>query len=306
MWKYRFLIFVFLLFVSCKNTYKYASKYSSRILKKNGLVFHSLNLEKYNVTYWDSGTAKPVLILIHGFGTSGKFQWFKESADLSENYRLIIVNLLYFGSTSKTPTYTVSGQVEAIEGLLEKLDIRSCNVCGTSYGGVIAAQFTVKHPEKVKKLILMDVPLKFLTEADTKNVCDSYGITDPQELYVPSDPEMFKKLISITYLKEPSKSMVQSFYKHTYQEKEEDLRKIYQTFLNENKMFADMDYHFKMPVLLIWGQQDRLVPLHVGQELKKHIGSNARLEIVPKAAHLPNLENKKIVDKLILSFLNEE
>jgi pimeloyl-ACP methyl ester carboxylesterase len=45
--------------------------------------------------------------------------------------------------------------------------------------------------------------------------------------------------------------------------------------------------------------------LHVGKELKNHIGQNARLEIVPDAAHLPNLENEKVVNKLLLSFLKE-
>jgi pimeloyl-ACP methyl ester carboxylesterase len=303
-----FLILTFIFSTSCKNTYNYADYYSGHVLKKNGLHFHVANLDKCYISYWDTETDKPPLILIHGFGTSGNFQWFKESAALSENFRLIIVNLLYFGSKPKEPTYTVKGQIEAIQGLLEKLKLDSYLLCGASYGGLIAAEIALQNPEKVKKLVLLDTPLKFLTEEDTRNVCQKNGIDNPEELFVPSTPEMFKKLMSITYLKSPKmpKSMVRSFYKNTYQNEYENLRKMYQSYLEENKVFAMKSYYFKMPVLLIWGEEDRLVPLHVGKELKNHIGQNARLETVPNAAHLPNLENEKAVNKLLLSFLKSE
>src|SRR4051812_14000594 len=104
------LICIILLSVSC-NTYKYANLYSDHEIKKSGLSFHFIRTKKYNITYWDSKTNKPVLLLIHGFGTSGKFQWFKEAKALSAHYRLIIANLLYFGSKPRKPDYTIEGQV---------------------------------------------------------------------------------------------------------------------------------------------------------------------------------------------------
>jgi pimeloyl-ACP methyl ester carboxylesterase len=302
----NFFIIIILLFTSC-SSYRFASKYASNVLQNNGLVFHVLDNKNYNLTYWDSETDKPPLLLIHGFGTSGKFQWYKESDDLSDNYRLIIVNLFYFGSEPKTPTYSVDGQAKAIEVLLRKLNINSLFICGSSYGGLVAAEFTLDNPEKVKKLVLMDTPLKYLTETDIKKVCEKYDIKDREELFVPSDPAMFKKLTSITYLKGPRlpNAMVRSFYKHTYQEEKDNLHNIYLSLLKEKEILDSKNYNFKIPVLLIWGEEDRLVPLHVARELQEHIGKNARLEIIPKAAHLPNLENEKEVNKTILSFLKD-
>jgi pimeloyl-ACP methyl ester carboxylesterase len=246
------------------------------------------------------------LVLVHGFATPGKFQWFKQVDDLSKHYRLIIVNLLYFGSMPKTSDYTIDGQVQSVKSLMEKLQISSFHLCGASYGGLVAAEFTLQYPEKVNKLILMDTPLKFLTEEDIKNTCLKYDVNNEIELFVPSDPLSFKRLMSISYVKEPKMTMpmIKSFYKQTYEKNINDLRNIYKSLKNENKTFVAKNYHFKIPVLLIWGKEDELVPLHVGQELKTHIGDNARFEIVPGAAHLPNLENKYAVNKLMISFLN--
>jgi pimeloyl-ACP methyl ester carboxylesterase len=298
--------FFTLLLISC-NSYKFADYYSGKVLKKNGLTLHTLDLEKYALTYWDSETDKPPLILIHGFGTSGKFQWYKQANDFSKHYRLIIFNLFYFGSTPKTPVYSVKEQAEAINTMLDKLNVSSCYVCGASYGGLIAAEFVIAHPEKVKKLVLIDTPLKFHTEEDIDRVCKDYKISDKEELFVPGNPSMLKKITAITYLKPPKMpmSVVRSFYKHTYREEKDNLHQVYKSLLDEKREFTAKDYHFKIPVLLIWGEKDRIVPLHVGQELKEHIGQNAKLEIVSRSSHLPNLENEKAVNKLMTSFLNE-
>lgn len=298
-------LFIVLLLSSC-NTYKFASHHTAHVLEKNGLTFHTLETEKYKITYWDSGSEKPVLILIHGFGTSGKFQWFKQASELSNRYRLVIFNMLYFGSKPKTPVYTVEGQSAAVEELLEHLHIDSYYLCGTSYGGLVAAELALKYPGRIKKLVLMDVPLKYLTEQDVKKVCEQYKIPDQEELFVPSNPGMLKKLLNITYVRKSKMPvfLIRSFYNNTYEEEKDNLRKIYESLLKENTVFNSKNYHFKMPVLLVWGESDRLVPVHVGQQLKEELGANAQLEIVPHAAHLPNLENDKTVNKLLISFLS--
>jgi pimeloyl-ACP methyl ester carboxylesterase len=304
--KMRALSYIaFLLFLFSCNTYKLANNYSSLVLKKNGLASRSIDLDKFTVHYWDSGSDKPVLILLHGFGTSGKFQWYKQSARLGDHFRLIIPDLLYFGSKAKISSYTLEYQVAAIESLLEKLQIRSCYLCGSSYGGLVAAELALKHPEQIKKLILMDTPLKYLKDEDIRNVCNENNISDPRELLVPSNPAMFKKLLGITYLKEPKMPgfMRRSFYENSYLKEENSLIKIYDELQKEKTGIALKNYAFQMPVLLIWGEKDELVPLHVAKDLNAHIGKNAKLEIIPDAAHLPNLENKKIVNNVIVDFL---
>jgi pimeloyl-ACP methyl ester carboxylesterase len=293
---------------SCSLSYKIADQKSTRVLKREHLKYHSLDAQKYNITYWDSESDKPVLLLIHGFGTSGNFQWYKEAHALSKNYRLIIVNLLYFGSTAKVPSYNITSQVDAVQLLMEKLKIHSYYLCGSSYGGLVAAELALKEGRRINKLILMDAPVKYLTHEDIDILRMKYHIDDQENLLVPKSPEALQTLMNISYKKKPKLPLfiIRQFYNNNYIPNQKHLHEVYRNILLNDEFFSKKNYHYSCPVLLIWGEEDELVPLHIGYQLQKHIGPNSNFVLVPRAAHLPNLENKNYTNKLILDFLKKD
>ena len=63
------------------------------------------------------------------------------------------------------------------------------------------------------------------------------------------------------------------------------------------------EYHFKGPVVLIWGQNDKLIPVTIGKKLALHF-KNATLHVIPNCGHLPSIESPiecaEIIRKYIL------
>jgi len=288
--------------------YNLANKHIYHIFNKNGLSYHSILLNNYTINYWDSGNEKPVLILLHGFGASTEFQWYKQVKDLSVNYRLILPNLLYFGgSTSNTPSYSIKNQVEAIQLLIDKLNVKTFDLCGVSYGGAVAAELALASQDKIKKLILVDSPVKYFNDEDIKSIAEKFKVSGLIDLLVPKSYKGLKTLLKIAFVKPPLAPafILKDMFNNMYNKQVEDKKGLLISVDNEKEFYANQNYPFQFPELLVWGEQDKLIPLHIGKQLQEHIGENARLVIIPKAAHMPILEQAKQFNKIILEFLTK-
>jgi pimeloyl-ACP methyl ester carboxylesterase len=277
-------------------------------MERSGLNFHETQLENFKIKYWDSGGDKPVLLLLQAFTAESKFTWRRQVKELSKKYRLLLPNLLYFGgSTNSSPDYSVNEQVNAIDKLIQHLNIKSLFLCGASYGGIVAMELALLKTQLVKKLILIGVPIKYLTDDDRKPVYERFNVKGKLQLLVPENHQQAKKLLQIAYKNPPGVPtfIFKSIYENLYVPQAEDRRKLLTRLEKEQHIYDFKNYQFTIPVLLIWGEGDFMVPLHVGKKLKEHIGENAKLEIIPDTAHLPNLENSVAFNKRIMEFLNE-
>ncbi len=286
--------------------YNLVNKHVYHILTKNNLVYRTAQLGNYSITYWDSESEKPVLVLLHGFGASTEFQWYKQVKELSVNYRLILPNLLYFGeSKAVTPKYSIGDQVMAMQALLDKLSIQSFNLCGVSYGGVVAAELALKNKDKVQKLILVDSPVKYFNDDDIKSACDKFKVSDLINLLCPENYKGLKPLLAIAYAKPPYAPtfILKDMFDNIYNKQVEDKKGLLREVELEKEFYSNRNYNFNFPVLLVWGEEDKLIPSRIGKQLNEHIGSNSKLVIIPNAAHMPALEQAKVFNKTILDFL---
>jgi len=297
-----------LFFFSSCSTYKIAESYTSNKLHQNKLFLKELKTGNYNITYWDSGSDKPVIILLHGFGASTQFQWYKQVDVLTDSYRVILPNLIYFGgSTVNTPISSVSEQVNAMQTLIDQLGIKTFSLAGVSYGGVIAAELALLNQDRVSKMILCDAPIKFMNEKDIQLVFEKFKVKSFNQLLVPDNYRSLKKLLGIAYLHPPRVPafMLKSVYKNMYTKQSFGQNSLLNSINTEKDFYTNRVYHYQFPVLLIWGEKDMLIPVKVGQELQEHIGGNARLEIIPQTAHMPNLEAPKAFNKTMIAFLKK-
>ena len=115
-----------------------------------------VEIDGLSVHYRDQGQGFPI-VLLHG-AASSLFTWDAWAADLSKDYRVIRYDLPGFGLTGPNATkdYSMEWHVGFLEKFLDRLNVPACYLAGNSFGGHIAADFASAHPERVKKLILVD------------------------------------------------------------------------------------------------------------------------------------------------------
>jgi len=107
------------------------------------------------IHYMEAGSG-PVVIFLHGLGGDRK-NWGPTIGPLSEKYRVIAPDQIGFGLSDKPLiNYRIGTLVDVLDRMLKELKIERASLVGNSLGGWAAAAFTLAHPEKVDRLVLVD------------------------------------------------------------------------------------------------------------------------------------------------------
>ena len=107
------------------------------------------------IHYVEAGSG-PTVVLLHGLGGSSP-NWAFNTDVLAQKFRVIVPDQIGFGRSDKPFTnYRVATYVDFLDGFLKELKIERAALVGNSMGGWIAAAYTLAHPEKVERLVLVD------------------------------------------------------------------------------------------------------------------------------------------------------
>ena len=102
-----------------------------------------------------SSKKKDILVFLHGIGASAE-RWSKVIPFFSEHFRVIVPDIIGFGHSDKpTVEYNMPFFVKFLEDFLNNLGIKKTNIGGSSFGGLVAAEFAIKNSNMVDKLILV-------------------------------------------------------------------------------------------------------------------------------------------------------
>jgi len=306
---YRFLpalIFIPFMFNSC-SIYKIADNFTSNKMKRASMVLNKEIIQGDTIEYWDNKQYdKPAVLLIHGFGATTKYQWFKQVKILKKDYRVVIPNLFHFGNSKPgSKKFKIQDQVDMLQNLLAHLEIEKYVVCGVSYGGLIAIELANQNKEKLEKLIIFDTPVKFIYETDIAVVCKTFNSENLHDIFAPSDAKGLKKLMCITtgkYSYIPANSL-REMHKAHYLSNLDDKRALITSILGEIKVYANREYEINAPTLVIWGSNDELFPPERGKMLSDYLGGNAEFYVIKNGGHMPNVIKAKQFNKLFLEFL---
>ena len=261
---------------------------------------HWANLNGLNIRYLESGKGNTKHILfIHGLGSSAD-RWGDIPKSLSANYHTISLDLPGFGESDKpiSMDYTIENFRDVVIDFMNLLTINDqTSIVGHSLGGYIASEVTMQNNINLERLILIDssgfltksTPLleKYLsvamnpTNANVRNVFEqmvSDGAKIPLKLV-----ESFIKRINLPNAKYAFKLTLENSTNT-------------QIKLDKLKLIDDI------PTLIIWGVEDRVIPLQHSELFKKSI-PNSHIEIIQDAGHAPFTEKPEQVSKLIRNFL---
>jgi pimeloyl-ACP methyl ester carboxylesterase len=288
--------------------------------RKHTNAFHRSGLEPH--TFLDGSGAhctwastslhtdeKPVLLLVHGI-TGSHAMWAKNLNALQPHFSLIVPDLIGHGASTDSWTgNSVDAQVAHLALLLDSLQVdRPVFVVGNSYGGAVAANLAEQHPHRVECLVIYDGPASDYTSAIADSVARSVGAENILELFAPDNPEEQHRLIKISFHTPPDIPRFALKQLHeAYRVRQPVFSALLADLLQREQQYATKRYMWSMPVYVIWGKEDGLIPPMVGRGIAVRNSLPAdHLIMIPDAGHVSNLEQPEAFDVQLLRILKEQ
>lgn len=240
-----------------------------------GIRSQRLHVGRARLHYRVAGDGPP-LILVHGFSASSSW-WRRNIADLAAQHRVYALDLAGFGRSWPKRHFTLQRGVEDIIAWMEAMNLPAADFCGHSMGGHLCMRLAATHPDRVRRLVLVDasgLPLNARLLPLAWRGIRSSGHTHFQ----------FAPTVVATALQAGPLILWSALRDLLADDVRESLQRI------------------TAPTLIVWGEQDVLVPLELGQAL--HLGiARSRLAIVPGAGHNVMYERPAEFNRLALDFL---
>ena len=105
------------------------------------------------------GGSGPPVVLLHGYGETGDM-WVLMAADLSRDHEVIVPDLRGLGLSSKPPGgFDKKTQAGDLAGVLAALGVGTIDLVAHDIGNMVAFQFAALHPDRVRRLVLIDAPV---------------------------------------------------------------------------------------------------------------------------------------------------
>jgi pimeloyl-ACP methyl ester carboxylesterase len=245
------------------------------------------------------GTGEPVFILLHGFA-SNLFSWRNVMNPLSKMGTVIAFDRTGFGLSDRPMAGDWSGQnpyspeyaSDLVPALMDKLGISKAMLVGNSAGGSISVLTTLRHPERVRALVLVDAAIYSGRGVPRwiKPIMKSPQINHLGPLVSRIFMSRGNQLIKLAW-HDPSKATVEVLegYRKSINIKNWD-RALWEFTLASHPInFPARLGEIQAPVLVIAGDDDRIVPTNESIKLS-HDLSNSRLVIIPQCGHVPQEE----------------
>jgi len=252
--------------------------------------------------YWtEQGTGEP-LLLIMGLGATHVW-WHRLTPILSSRFRTILFDNRGVGESDMPPgPYDMAAMADDAMAVLDAAKVDSAHVFGASMGGMIAQEVVLRHPQRVRSLILG---------------CTACGGRD----VVPAAREVREMLTARGNLtrEESARNMVPyTFDAGTPRERiDEDIAVRLAANVPNDGYFAQLEAirswtgtlsrlpAITTPTLVIHGETDALVPPENGRIIARAI-PNAQLVMLPHASHIFYTDQLEASADAILSFLGQQ
>lgn len=260
------------------------------------------------VHYNDAGEGAETVVMLHGSGP-GASGWanFSRNVDAFVNagYRVVLLDCP--GWSKSDPIVCTGSRSElnarALKGLLDGLGLDRVHIIGNSMGGHSAVAFALANPARVGKLVMMGggtggpslfqpMPLE--------------GIKLLQGVYRQPTLENLKKMMDV-FMFDSSKltdELIQARLDNMLARRDH-LENFIKSFAANPKQFPDVGPRLgeiAAPALIIWGRDDRFVPLDVGLRLLWGM-QNAELHVFNRCGHWAQWEHADKFNRMVLDFL---
>lgn len=269
-----------------------------------------MSLSGMQVHLRDEGPKDDALPIILLHGTSASLHtWNGWTEVLAKHHRVIRFDMQGFGLTGPHPKdqYRIENFAESLIKLMDKMGIDNAIVAGNSLGGYVAWSAAVLYPQRIAKLILVDssgypfesqsVPIAF--RIYSSSVLKSlFGKIMPRSLVRSSLENVYGNP------KQISEDLVDRYFELTTREGNRDAlaKRFVETKAGQ---LADRVSELVLPTLILWGEQDRLIPISNGQRFHREI-SNSQFITFTDLGHVPHEEGPLETVAAVELFLHQD
>src|SRR6266536_6192624 len=241
----------------------------------------------------------PHVVFVHGLGCP-LATWSLNLPAFAEQFRICALDLIGAGSSAKTATdYSVPALAEFLARFLDALgpDWKRVSIVGHSLGGAVALAFAGSYPQRVERLVLVDSA--GLGPEIERTVLD----------LVRSKPTHENLRAELTYFFAQPGMVQQALVDQLYQQRtqpgaHEALVATSDAAFGDGQQRLDLRdtlVGLNIPVLVVWGDADAVIPVAHAQEAKR--ASRSLLEVFAASGHCPHIERAEAFNQLVLSFL---
>lgn len=244
------------------------------------------------------------IVLLHGTAAS-LHTWDGWAKSLSATRRVIRFDLPAFGLTGPHPQndYSMAAYVQCVQQVLDSLGVQQVVLGGNSLGGQIAWEFALAQPQRVSQLILVDAagyPLQSQSVPLGFRIARIPGLRSLMEYTLPRG--VIQSSVRNVY-GDPSKvtpELVDRYYELTL--RAGNRTALAQRFAQIRWDHVEQIPTLKVPTLILWGAQDRLIPLDNGKHFTRDI-AGSRLVVFEQLGHVPQEEDAESTVRVVLEFL---
>jgi pimeloyl-ACP methyl ester carboxylesterase len=272
---------------------KYTNQHS-RFLVINGTLIH----------YRIEGEGYPILLLHGSFSSLHTFDAWAEL--LSQHYKVVRLDIMGFGLTGPNieNRYDIENHMNYLKQFVDAVGIKEFFLAGSSLGGWLSWEFTLRYPSYVRKLILLG----------------SAGFLELENIPLPfkmARTPIFGRVIKYVVQRNILEQFVREVYYNQDKVTETLINRYYDLFTRDgnpeaflimvNEKFKDNTKQLKnisVPVLILWGREDKWIPVSNARRFHDAIPHN-RMLIYERVGHLPMEEVPMQTGKALLKFLQE-
>ena len=263
---------------------------------KNGVESRNVTVAGIRMHYLAEGPAggQPV-VLVHGLGSRAE-DWADLAPYLAQaGYRVYVPDLPGYGRSQKPPdfSYSIHDEAAIVASFLDALGLKQVDLGGWSMGGGIAQHVAFDHPNRIRKLMLFDAA----------------GLNEPvvfdTRLFTPENAEQlsqFEALLSPHPVEAPrfiTRDILKYFQRNGWV-----IKRAMASILTRKDATDAILPQLKMPVLIVWGAEDRILPVSQGETMHRLV-PQSELDIVPGCGHLAPKECAVEVGPRVVAFEKE-
>jgi len=248
------------------------------------------------IHYVEAGTGAP-LILIHGLADDVAV-WDSVISPLAARFRVVALDQIGFGLSDKPLlNYRVSTFVDFLDGFLSELKIKRASLVGNSLGGWVAADFALKHPDRIERLVLSDAPgYAALAKYMDPRALSALRLASREDIrYL--GPLTFHDKRFYEDVDLALKQRVAAGDSYTISQLVDSM--IRGEDVLDNRLAA-----INQPTLVVWGREDKLIPLSFGERFHQEIKAS-RLCVIDNCGHMPHVECPEKLNAVLLQFLGD-